>query len=61
MECLDLANSQVSIKVDEGHITNWTSPFGDAVQYSLKNKSGDFNDTSIDHDLNLTDKKSHHP
>jgi len=61
IECLDLANSQVSSQVEDGHITNWTSPFGDAVQYSLKNTSGDFNDTSTDHDLNLTNKKFHHP
>lgn len=60
-ECIELANSQVSSQVEEGHITNWTSPFGDAVQYSLKNTSGNFNDTSTDHTLNLKNKKFHYP
>tara|TARA_B100000787_G_scaffold166262_1_gene151217 strand:+ start:2354 stop:3202 length:849 start_codon:yes stop_codon:yes gene_type:complete len=60
-ECVDLANSQTSSQVENGHITNWTSPFGDAVQYSLKNTSGNFNDTSTDHILDLNNKKFHYP
>lgn len=45
---------------DPAHRTHWTMPFGRAVQYSLLNKSGDFNDTSVDHDGVITGKRFHH-
>jgi len=34
---------------DYDHVTNWTQPFGQAVQFSLLNASGRFDDTSTDH------------
>lgn len=43
-----------------GHATNWTNPFGAAVQYSLLNRSGKFDDTSSDHNLSLAGKSFHH-
>jgi hypothetical protein len=45
---------------DYGHATNWTNPFGAAVQFSLLNRSGKFDDTSCDHNLSLTGKAFHH-
>lgn len=45
---------------DYGHATNWTNPFGAAVQFSLLNRSGRFDDTSADHDLSLSGKSFHY-
>ncbi|WP_350289498.1 aspartyl/asparaginyl beta-hydroxylase domain-containing protein [uncultured Croceitalea sp.] len=60
-ECLKLAASEASSKVeDEEHITNWVGPFGDAVQFSLYNTTGDFSDFSTDHNLNTENKKFHY-
>lgn len=61
-ECILLAKSQAASKVAEStHITNWTGPFGDAVQFSLFNTSGDFKDTSTDHILSVEGKSFHYP
>lgn len=35
---------------DKMHVTNWTKPIGQAKQFSLFNRSNDFNDFSSDHD-----------
>ena len=42
------------------HVTNWTRPYGNAVQFSLLNRSGNFDDTSADHSLDLRGKRFHH-
>jgi len=42
------------------HVTHWTRPRGEVVQYSLLNRSGRFDDTSADHDLSCADKRFHH-
>lgn len=44
----------------EDHVTNWTRPIGRAVQFSLLNASGDFSDTSVDHDKKSSGKSFHH-
>ena len=44
----------------KGHVTNWTKPFGRAIQFSLLNVSGKYDDTSADHSMTLKDKKFHH-
>jgi Aspartyl/Asparaginyl beta-hydroxylase len=45
---------------DYGHVTNWTQPFGEAVQFSLLNTSGKLDDPSTDHNLSLRNKSFHH-
>ncbi len=45
----------------ERHVTNWTRPVGRAVQFSLLNASGEFDDTSVDHDKKVSGKWFHHP
>lgn len=42
-----------------GHVTNWTRPFGDVLQYSLLNQSGRYDDFSSDHDLSCFGKRFH--
>jgi hypothetical protein len=42
------------------HVTNWTKPYGRAVQFSLLNRSGRFDDTSVDHDRSVRNKSFHH-
>ncbi|WP_103866238.1 aspartyl/asparaginyl beta-hydroxylase domain-containing protein [Aquimarina sp. I32.4] len=60
-ECLDLAASEAASKVeDRDHITNWVGPFGDAVQFSLYNTTGSYNDYSTDHNLDIKSKKFHY-
>ena len=44
----------------QNHVTNWTKPEGVAVQFSLLNTSGDFHDTSTDHNFSVEGKKFHH-
>jgi Aspartyl/Asparaginyl beta-hydroxylase len=34
-----------------GHVTKWTEPYGDVLQYSLLNRSGRYDDYSSDHAL----------
>jgi len=49
-ECARIVAEKGSSKVtDSKHPTYWTRPYGDAVQFSLFNKSGDTSDTSADH------------
>ncbi|MFI6933864.1 aspartyl/asparaginyl beta-hydroxylase domain-containing protein [Streptomyces sp. NPDC050287] len=45
---------------EERHITNWTRPFGNAVQYSLLNRSGKFDDFSSDHFFTREGKRFHY-
>lgn len=59
-ECLGLARSASASSVsDQAHVTNWTKPYGRAVQYSLLNASGDFADTSADHTHTIHGKRFH--
>jgi Aspartyl/Asparaginyl beta-hydroxylase len=39
------------------HITNWTRPHGEVVQFSLFNTSGRYEDFSSDHDLSQSGKR----
>jgi hypothetical protein len=41
------------------HVTNWTRPFGDVLQYSLLNESGRYDDFTSDHDLSCFGKRFH--
>ena len=42
------------------HITNWTRPRGEVLQFSLLNLSGSTSDFSGDHDLSTFGKRFHH-
>jgi hypothetical protein len=60
-ECLALMENESGSNVTYGkHVTNWTNPYGTAKQYSLWNTSGDFSDTSTDHNNRATGKSFHH-
>jgi hypothetical protein len=41
------------------HVTNWTNPYGTAVQFSLLNESGKFDDYSTDHNRTRRGKRFH--
>ncbi len=41
------------------HITNWTHPSGQVLQYSLLNTSGRFDDFTTDHNLSIFGKRFH--
>lgn len=41
------------------HVTHWTRPVGEVLQYSLLNASGRYDDFSSDHDLSCLDKRFH--
>lgn len=56
-----ISKNQPSDVQKKKHVTNWTKPWGYAIQYSLLNTSGQFNDTSVDHDSSIFNKKFHHP
>jgi hypothetical protein len=45
---------------DYGHSSSWANPYGNAVQFSLLNKSGRLDDTSTDHNLSTRGKAFHH-
>lgn len=60
-EALDLARENAPSDVsNQYHVTNWTRPIGRAIQFSLLNTSGRFDDTSTDHLPALENKKFHH-
>jgi hypothetical protein len=42
------------------HVTNWTRPKGEVLQFSLLNLSGRASDFSDDHDLSTFGKRFHH-
>lgn len=44
---------------DADHITNWTRPSGEVVQFSLLNASGRYDDFRSDHDLSCFGKRFH--
>src|SRR6266567_8431882 len=48
--------SEVSQK---DHITSWTQPYGETLQFSLLNSSGDYADTSTDHNQSCLGKQFH--
>lgn len=54
--CRDERPSQVH---EPEHITHWTRPFGDVLQFSLLNRSGRFDDFSTDHDQSCIGKVFH--
>lgn len=45
---------------DEAHVTHWTRPRGEVVQYSLLNRSGRFDDYTDDHDRSRAGKQFAH-
>jgi hypothetical protein len=49
-----------SVVNEKKHITNWTMPYGTALQYSLWNGSGNPMDWSTDHNRSPKSKKFHH-
>jgi hypothetical protein len=51
------APSDVASSANHSH---WTKPYGKAVHFSLLNTSGDFGDTSTDHDWRSRGKRFHH-
>ncbi|MEA5577331.1 aspartyl/asparaginyl beta-hydroxylase domain-containing protein [Anabaena sp. UHCC 0451] len=53
------ANQPSDVK-DKEHLSNWSNPYGDVMQFSLLNRSGKFDDTSSDHDLTVAGKLFHH-
>jgi hypothetical protein len=40
-----------------GHVTRWTRPFGEVLQWSLLSRSGRFDDFSTDHDRSCEGKR----
>lgn len=44
---------------DPSHITNWTRPRGNVVQFSLLNATGRYDDFSTDHNLSCLGKRFH--
>ena len=59
-EAIELVSSlKPSLVTEYSHVTNWTKPVGTAAQYSLLNRSGRLDDTSVDHNLSVLDKKFH--
>ncbi len=56
-----LVEAHVPSEVENSeHATNWTKPFGQAVQYSLLNRSGILDDFSTDHDGSVRMKRFHY-
>lgn len=51
------AEQQPSDVTAPGHVTHWTRPSGQVVQYSLLNASGRFDDFSSDHNLSVFGKR----
>ncbi|MBL1209297.1 aspartyl/asparaginyl beta-hydroxylase domain-containing protein [Geminocystis sp. GBBB08] len=60
-EVIDLIKTnQPSNVQSKEHISNWSNPYGDVMQFSLLNHSGKFDDTSTDHDLQFESKSFHY-
>jgi hypothetical protein len=51
--CRDERPSEVGLA---GHVTYWTRPFGEVLQFSLLNRSGRFDDFTTDHDRSCIGK-----
>jgi hypothetical protein len=59
-EIVDLCEHELPSDVrSTDHITNWTRPRGEVLQFSLFNRSGQTDDFSDDHELFLFDKHFH--
>jgi Aspartyl/Asparaginyl beta-hydroxylase len=59
-EVLELCyRNEPSDVTQRGHITKWAKPYGEALQFSLLNKSGFYNDTSTDHNQSCLGKRFH--
>jgi hypothetical protein len=59
-ECIALASNEEPSRVnDPGHVTNWTRPRGEVLQFSLLNRSGRYDDFSADHDWSGSGKLFH--
>jgi hypothetical protein len=55
-----LCRTECGSKVGEtDHITSWTRPHGEVVQFSLLNASGHYDDFRTDHDLSCFGKRFH--
>lgn len=54
-----IENFPPSVVQNQQHVTNWTNPFGTALQFSLFNTSGKFQDFSTDHIKSVKNKKFH--
>ena len=55
-----LAQYAPSDVAQSSHATNWTQPFGNAIQYSLLNTSGRLDDFSTDHNSSIKNKRFHY-
>jgi hypothetical protein len=59
-EVIRLCQTECGSRVgDPGHVTNWTRPRGEVVQFSLLNASGRYDDFRADHDLSCFGKRFH--
>jgi hypothetical protein len=59
-ECAKLRRTERPSEVgNRSHVTHWTRPRGEVLQFSLLNRSGRYDDTSTDHDLCCRDKRFH--
>lgn len=55
-----LCRHETGSRVNEpDHITHWTGPRGEVLQYSLLNRSGRYDDFHSDHDLSCFGKRFH--
>ena len=53
-----IEKNQASEVITNTHVTNWTKPYGEALQFSLYNATGDTNDFSTDHNHSQKDNKN---
>ena len=53
-------NQRPSQAADPKHVTNWVRPQGSVLQFSLLNGSGNYDDTSLDHNESCLGKRFHH-
>jgi hypothetical protein len=55
-----IVDNQPSDVQNKEHLTNWTRPYGNAIQYSLLNESGQFDDFTKDFNGTSRNKRFHH-
>jgi len=53
-------NQNPSVVNEKGHVTNWTRPYGEALQFSLWNSHGDPMNWKDDHNCSPMGKSFHH-
>jgi hypothetical protein len=59
-EVLDICRIRpASIVTRSDHVTNWTQPWGEVLQYSLLNESGRCDDATTDHNESCLSKQFH--